>query len=250
MFDRMTIQNTSGRPKFLAVPSMTSQIQRRRVFVSPERTRLTQAEKKFAVAIQKHVRSTRNYEQALQVYRNTANAIYRQADPNNLNLSNAPLVPTSARNNAGPLGHRRPALERNMATRYKLYGRKLNQIPNTEFNQMPPTHKAFIKSLIPFLTSEKKLFNAYAEYRDTATAVRQQYRTLFTNLRMASGMMRDELLENLLKEKTVRKLQYRVRQKQTAKRMEATAAFIRSMSKRSFPQTLTHQILSSLNRRR
>jgi len=187
----------------------------RRVF-APERIHLSQAEKEFARAIQPHVLALNRYAEALHNYRLAANKIYNE---NGI-----------------------PALFRPMMSgnrNYILEGR-VGKIQNRT-----PSHMAFLRATNRIKNTSRAVGNSRHGYTAASAALRREYGMdpfLIWN--------RNQVLENRLKNRTVQTLQRRVRQKQTAKRIQGTAAFIRAMSIKGVPQSVTLQIISSLNRRR
>jgi hypothetical protein len=201
---------------------MTSQIQRRRIF-APERAHLTLAEKAFARAVHPQVRALREYADALQNYRTAATALYNEYE-----------VPA----------HFRSMFVTNK--NYTLEARLEKNIQNMNNRNMKPAQRAFVRASERLTRAMQQLANSSREYRNSSIALRQAYEMPLYIM----WNQKNQALENRLKNRTIQTLQRRFRQKQTAKRIGATAAFIGSMSKRSFKPNLTRKIVSSINRRR
>lgn len=195
---------------------------RRRVFV-PEKTHLTPAEKAFANIIQQHIRAKSEYNLAREHYRIASNSLY--------NEYREPV-------------HFRPVLIFNK--NYSLEARLERNIRGLNNRNIKPAQRAFLQAT-------ERLTHALRQFTETS----QRYRNASLALRAAYQMPiqlllnnRNEQLENRLKNRTIHVLQRRVRQKQTARRMEATSAFIRSMSKRKMAPNVIEKIVTSINRRR
>lgn len=195
---------------------MTSTLKRRRIFV-PERTHMSKAEKNFARSTQNHVRALRNYADTVHDYRVAKNAVYKEY---NVPLYSQPMMS----------GNRNYSLE--------------SRLRNVNNRSMTPAQRAFSRVSNRMRTVSKVIANSLPVYRAASVALRQEYQ-------MVPFLVwnRNQMLENRLKNRTIQTLQRRVRQKQTGKRIAATAAFIGSMNKKGFTPELTRKIINSLNRR-
>jgi hypothetical protein len=214
MFDRRTFRNTSGRPKFLALPSMSP----RRISVPVRTERFTPAERAFLRAIPPYVRSLEKYKAFYPVYVHAAVAVYNKYNvPANLRFNWISRV-------------RNGQLERHVVTK-QMYSH------NT------PEKRRFMWVTKHLDKLESDVRASEQVYRVSSRVLREQYGLSPHAFRSSN---RNFNLENRIKYKSARVIENQI---STHLKTKGLSTFARGMNARNFPQNLTEKIIrTSLNR--
>lgn len=205
---RRTGQVTYGRPKFLALPSMSP----RRISVPGRTERFTPAERAFLRVAPVYARALEKYNAFYPVYARAAIAVYNKYNvPENIRFSG--------------ISHNRNAeLEHHVLVK-------------PMYNRNTPEKRRFIWVTKHLLKLVSDVRASEQVYKNTSNALRQEY-----------GMpphgfwssKRNFSLENRIKNKSARVIQSQARRNLTIKGL---STFGRGMNARKFPQNLTQSIM-------